>query len=360
MFVQLQAVAHQDLWLVVLNGKPLLLAANWRIEMAWHEERRWKSRLVAEVAVMRGHFPAFQLMKKTDRGLLWVGVLAPTPEDDFFVGVEYPDDYPHRAPALWVLEPELVPGALHVYSDGSCCIHSDSWNPDRGTAASCVPLIAGWLVAIQPVSNGSIVLMPYECLIAQRAYAMIVGDCRSDPEVETGGALLGVVDSSSVQVLFSVSAGPKAHRSRTGFRPNSTWQQRYLDYLFARFGTNYIGDWHKHPAHVPTPSTTDLAAARTVVTSSARNTPQAVFPIATLDRGVVSLRAFRISRTSQQFDEVPITIVPDSDPRLIAVLTGNTTGKEEGHDAHHHGAGRRPGSTLLKRLARRFRYSPAR
>lgn len=198
--------------------------------------------------------------------------------------------------------------------------------------------------------------MGYKLLIAQRVNALIEARCRAYPDVETGGVLLG----TKLRVLFDVSDGPRAHRSREAFRPSAAWQQRYVDYLFERFGVDYLGDWHKHPSHVPTPSATDLATARTIVTSERWNTPQAVFPIATMDRGVVSLRAFRITRENQRFEEIPIVIVPDSDPRLIAVLTGTSTSKEEEHDAPRCGSGRRPSRALLERIARRLRHSPSR
>jgi len=102
---------------------------------------------MAEVEVMQTRFPNFSLIEETDGQLLWVGVLEPQLDEEFLVTVEYPNDYPYRAPVLWVLDPALRPGTPHVYSDGSICIHKATWDPERGTAASCVPLLAAWLLA---------------------------------------------------------------------------------------------------------------------------------------------------------------------------------------------------------------------
>lgn len=104
---------------------------------------------MAEVVVMHAHFPGFQLTKGTNGSLTWVGVVTPTPEDDFLVAIVYPDNYPYQSPALWALEPPLRPGAPHLYMDGSLCIHANNWDPERGTAASCVTLAAAWLVAYE-------------------------------------------------------------------------------------------------------------------------------------------------------------------------------------------------------------------
>ncbi len=113
----------------------------------WYRNDRWKPRLAAEVDVMCNRFPGFSLIEDASGQLLWVGVLEPQPQERFLVTLEYPKDFPYRAPALWVLEPPLAAGAPHVYADGSVCIHQTTWDAHRGTAASCVPLLSAWLLA---------------------------------------------------------------------------------------------------------------------------------------------------------------------------------------------------------------------
>lgn len=113
----------------------------------WYLQHRWRSRLVAEAAVMGDRFPGFRLRVDGSASLFWVGVLTPLSDTEFVVAVVYPADYPYRAPSLWILEPDLTSGVPHMYPDGSICIHANNWDPERGTAVSCVTLIAGWLVA---------------------------------------------------------------------------------------------------------------------------------------------------------------------------------------------------------------------
>jgi hypothetical protein len=113
----------------------------------WHQQDRWKARLVAETTVMRSRFPKFALLEQRGE-LMWTGPLKPIAEVDleFSVVVVYPTNYPYHPPTLWVLNPELEPGAPHTYVDGSLCVYAKNWDPERGTAASCVTLISAWLI----------------------------------------------------------------------------------------------------------------------------------------------------------------------------------------------------------------------
>jgi len=158
--------------------------------------------------------------------------------------------------------------------------------------------------------------------IAERAYRMLEADCLAYPDVETGGVLPGVVGKDGFRVPFVISAGPGACRLASRFSPDSNWQQHFLDFLFSRFGLDYIGDWHRHPAHADRPSAIDLTTAWHIVTSPDWNKPEAVFPIATVRCGTVHLRAFAISRAKQEFEELEVQIVPDTDRRIARVLLG--------------------------------------
>jgi hypothetical protein len=95
---------------------------------------------------MRKRFPRFQLRRDANGNLYWTGIVEPLEGHLFRIAVRYPSHYPYREPQFHVVEPPLRHGAPHVYMDGSLCLHRVRWNPDTGTAASCVPLISGWLV----------------------------------------------------------------------------------------------------------------------------------------------------------------------------------------------------------------------
>lgn len=113
----------------------------------WYTDAKWQSRLVAEQEIMRGRFPGFRLQQVADGALQWAGALQPIAGVAFIVAVRYPDRYPYDPPRFFVHDPPLSERSPHRYSDGSVCIHKRHWDPMRGTAASCIPLISAWLVA---------------------------------------------------------------------------------------------------------------------------------------------------------------------------------------------------------------------
>ncbi len=112
----------------------------------WFEEARWRSRLLAEHALMRERFPGFILTRTASGLLVWRGVLRPAEDAAFEVSATAPAQYPYVAPELRVERPPLRSGAPHLYANGTLCVHKASWDPMRGTVASVIPLAAAWLV----------------------------------------------------------------------------------------------------------------------------------------------------------------------------------------------------------------------
>lgn len=199
--------------------------------------------------------------------------------------------------------------------------------------------------------------MPNALVVAEPAFAMLADDCRAHPDTETGGVLLGEVRADAIVATFAVPAGRRAHRSGSGFRPDVASQQRHLDFLHSRFGTDYVGDYHRHPGSYDRPSTTDLATARRIVTSRRWNKPVAVFPIVVIEHDVIRMRAWVITRESNTFTEIPVEVVPDTDPRVRAVILREPVDKG-GEHATKQSPRRRRGSdrasSFLRRLAARL------
>ncbi len=205
--------------------------------------------------------------------------------------------------------------------------------------------------------------MPRRLVLAKSAYQTVVSDCLRHADTEIGGVLPGQRLGDEYVVPFSISAGPRAKKSAVRFSPDSDWQQVLLDYLYARFGTDYVGDWHRHPGLHDQPSTHDLRTARRIVTDHCWNKSEALFPIAVIDNGTVRLRVYLMSRETLQFEEIPFEVVPDSDPRMMAVLTGMDadTKKETIHadptivDSRRL-QGRHPTRRILRRVAAGLRH----
>jgi integrative and conjugative element protein (TIGR02256 family) len=72
----------------------------------------------------------------------------------------------------------------------------------------------------------------------------------------------------------AVATGPDGadRRSRFGFRPDRTREQREIHDLHAR-GFDYLGDWHTHPEDAPEPSPRDLASIDDIVRRSTHHLP---------------------------------------------------------------------------------------
>ncbi|MDM7913880.1 MAG: Mov34/MPN/PAD-1 family protein [Candidatus Eisenbacteria bacterium] len=162
--------------------------------------------------------------------------------------------------------------------------------------------------------------MKCSLVLSERAYSMVRADCLKHAQTETGGLLLGRKLGADFVVPFTVSAGPEADRSLAGFAPDSGFQQAHLDFLFTRFAVDYLGDWHRHPGRYDRPSAHDRKTARHIVTDPEWSKPEAVFPIAIIRGDVVTVRAYLMRRDQEDFEELPLEVVPDKDRRIRRVL----------------------------------------
>lgn len=166
-------------------------------------------------------------------------------------------------------------------------------------------------------------------VLAHRACAQLDADVLAHPGVETGGLLPCRVIGDAMVVPFTIAGGPKAVRAPSRFSPDTGWQQQLLDFSFEAFTLDFGGAWHRHPGHFDVPSGVDLRTARHIVTDPEWNVEQAVFPIAIVRDGRVSVRAFFMHRDSREFREIPIERTPNNDPRVLAILCANGAVKKE-------------------------------
>ena len=113
----------------------------------WYQMPRWRSRLIAEQALMRERFPHFVLSRDSSDRLVWRGVLVPYERGPgFLIALVLPSSYPYEPPRLFVEQPVIRSDSPHVHPDGSVCVYKDDWSPDTGTVASVVPLASAWLL----------------------------------------------------------------------------------------------------------------------------------------------------------------------------------------------------------------------
>ena len=95
--------------------------------------------------------------------------------------------------------------------------------------------------------------------ISQEASAFIVAESAFHFPNETGGLLIGKVESDCVMIRAATGPGPDAHHTSTRFKRDGDYSQEILDSIVKQSGgtIDYIGEWHSHP-YKSQPSNTDI------------------------------------------------------------------------------------------------------
>lgn len=83
---------------------------------------------------------------------------------------------------------------------------------------------------------------------------------RRNPDIETGGVLLGEIRNGTLQINFASDPGPKAKKTHNSFEKDIMYCQQYINEKYEQHGSlaAYIGEWHYHPSTDNMPSGTDL------------------------------------------------------------------------------------------------------
>ncbi len=88
--------------------------------------------------------------------------------------------------------------------------------------------------------------------------------------IETGGVLLGNVNSEGIIVTKAIDAGPNAIHENFYFKADNNYVEMMIDieYANSKGKVTYIGEWHSHPQVTPEPSEIDLNSLREICESS--------------------------------------------------------------------------------------------
>lgn len=112
---------------------------------------------------------------------------------------------------------------------------------------------------------------------------------------EAGGILLGLRRGRHIEVTFVTTPKRGDKSSRTAFERLSFFHQGFAIRAWRRFGRklDYLGEWHTHPEHNPSPSPIDCAEWAKLMLSSKRELVFLILGISGLwlgvsNRGVVS------------------------------------------------------------------------
>ena len=209
--------------------------------------------------------------------------------------------------------------------------------------------------------------MPAVLMLPACVYNGMGADALAHPGNETGGTILGLRRGIEFIGVINIPAGSAARRTAVNYSPDTVWQQAIVDVVTQRLRhLTYIVDWHIHPGSFDRPSAHDLRTARHIVSDSGWDSPAVVFPIGVREMGKVRFRAYLMQRETLEFEEIPIVVLDDHDPRIIAALTGmeatQMEASNEGQAAHDPGGERRSRGTRgnFRRIAAGIRNRPTR
>lgn len=108
---------------------------------------------------------------------------------------------------------------------------------------------------------------------------------------EAGGQLFGKIDPGLLTVEVATGPSPSDIRSRFGFRPSRSREQKDINTYFKQ-GIHFLGNWHTHPEKWPHPSGTDL---RSITDEFKRSEHQLEFFLMALVGTSDDARGFRLS-----------------------------------------------------------------
>lgn len=103
--------------------------------------------------------------------------------------------------------------------------------------------------------------------------------------LETGGILVGRSDSTGIFVVHAIGPGPLATHERARFLRDGEYAQQELDSYVAlsRESSDYIGEWHSHPAPVG-PSSRDRDSMKWISNRESYNCAEPILIICVRNR----------------------------------------------------------------------------
>lgn len=120
-------------------------------------------------------------------------------------------------------------------------------------------------------------------VISDAVRQTIISETTNSPDAETGGILLGHIDSDNKAIITKATGpGPKAIKSKTCFRRDVEYVQQEIDDALqvSEGQCVYLGEWHSHLVPNPEPSATDINSLSEIAHQSNYLTPNPIMIIA--------------------------------------------------------------------------------
>lgn len=121
-------------------------------------------------------------------------------------------------------------------------------------------------------------------LLADEVVARLCRYRQTGNRKEAGGQLFAVFDGTTTRIECATGPRRSDRRGRWFFYPNRQAERKEIRRRF-KDGLHYVGDWHTHSEHRPTPSSTDVNSFREMFCKSKHNLASFVIIIVGLDHG---------------------------------------------------------------------------
>ena len=148
----------------------------------------------------------------------------------------------------------------------------------------------------------------------------IVTEVASSPTVETGGILIGRIESNIAIVEKATGPGPNAIRKAKHFERDIEFAQAELNAATANCSV-YLGEWHSHLVPVPEPSCRDTLSMTGIAEADNYGTRCPVMMICGYDAKKATVGELRAWVFPQASSGRRVTITDGSENLIRSVVT---------------------------------------
>lgn len=146
--------------------------------------------------------------------------------------------------------------------------------------------------------------------ITRGAHAALLGHVRAEPHNETGGILVGTANEDGLHITGVSPPGPNAVRKPRFFKRDVAFVQKWLERRCADAvdGSDYIGEWHVHPALDAPPSCVDRRSLRRIARAENYSTSEPLLLIVESVGQTRRLCGYRFGPRRRDQRRVPVEV----------------------------------------------------
>ncbi|UFJ38972.1 Mov34/MPN/PAD-1 family protein [Brevibacillus humidisoli] len=150
--------------------------------------------------------------------------------------------------------------------------------------------------------------------LTQKAWKQIEQAVRSNPEVETGGVLMGYpINDDDWAITYASGPGPRAMQLRHAVMFDDLYLRQLVRKVRRKtFGrVHYIGDWHSHTIRRLSPSRADRQTVYMKAYQEKYASPSPLMLIVGVDkRDDIQARGFILNESLREVQEILLTEKP--------------------------------------------------